>query len=584
MRVITYFSDRGRLSGPSRPALGHSRGFHGTATLAASEGAPQFGSAAIPADVDTVRVVNSGLPGDLASTVATAPSRSNPYDSLANNDLHMGGWEEWLSYAKLLECLENEVSELQLDLAKLIVEENFSLAAEVSSKIKNIKTQDEVATAVADLDSALRKEEYDLAALLRDQAALGMLGWWAGHGDEDAFGHLLYISTHFGRIVAEAFTAKDLARLVGWSNDDLAVPMKAHLEKEREKTGYLGGQPLFELLLRRCPDTGKLLQQVAALRIDSSCTADSSLIFENLADALTDDFEDTGFIGKVDDRTIEIAASQSLDHFLDKIDYQDQQVVTTTSVPIPFQRVPAWLEWEGRNVFTLNVDSDSSLLKDLNVKQVLTASGHSSLSPANGPDDLKDIEGSGSAFSPEKWTKVLKDVVGSAIEQTMTDGFGQIVGHQSSVSYRRLTQTFVQTDPLTGIFVGAFGPHGPEILQVSRLTKDGVEWVEGVKLTGDVNVPAGQVSFRAKVGRGERLPVYDAYPHDLGVVARYRGEGRVAREGFANPKWVDGELLQLSPNNPLTRGSDLGFVFAMDGLRRFLILFGRCNLSELRQM
>lgn len=55
----------------------------------------------------------------------------------------------------------------------------------------------------------------------------------------------------------------------------------------------------------------------------------------------------------------------------------------------------------------------------------------------------------------------------------------------------------------------------------------------GVKVTGDTNVPAGNVSFRARIGRKHRSSGWDAmYPPELDVQARYPGEGRVAHQGF----------------------------------------------------
>lgn len=116
----------------------------------------------------------------------------------------------------------------------------------------------------------------------------------------------------------------------------------------------------------------------------------------------------------------------------------------------------------------------------------------------------------------------------------------------------------ISSDPLSGLYVTASG-FDSEILSLQR--KFGqwredysseehrdlqfYEYVEAVKLTGDNLVPAGQVVFRAKVGKHCQLPHKGIIPRELGVVARYKGQRRIADPGFQNPRWVDGELLIL---------------------------------------
>ncbi|CAI5524816.1 unnamed protein product [Closterium sp. Naga37s-1] len=181
-----------------------------------------------------------------------------------------------------------------------------------------------------------------------------------------------------------------------------------------------------------------------------------------------------------------------------------------------------------------------------------------------------------------------------------------------TTAFTRIHAADASTDPFAGLYVGAYGPYTSEAIQVrrrfgtweepegeeqeSQAGKAGervggrkrqgeralvppFEYVEGVKLTGDFNVPAGKVSFRAKIRRHWQMPFRGVYPDELGVVARYPGQGQLAEPGFKNPRWVDGELLVFDGKGSRhTNGAELGFVFSLPE-RHFLILFNRLKLQ-----
>eukprot|EP00029_Vermamoeba_vermiformis_P001602 TRINITY_DN11796_c0_g1_i1.p1 TRINITY_DN11796_c0_g1~~TRINITY_DN11796_c0_g1_i1.p1 ORF type:complete len:245 (+),score=10.26 TRINITY_DN11796_c0_g1_i1:188-922(+) len=71
---------------------------------------------------------------------------------------------------------------------------------------------------------------------------------------------------------------------------------------------------------------------------------------------------------------------------------------------------------------------------------------------------------------------------------------------------------------LAGRWVGIYGPHGLEIIEVQFV--DGA--LVGIKVSGDPNVPSGEVTFEVE---------------STGVA-----RGRVAETGFVNPTWLPGRI------------------------------------------
>lgn len=289
------------------------------------------------------------------------------------------------------------------------------------------------------------------------------------------------------------------------------------------------------------------------------------------------------------------------------------------------QRVPANIEWSGRDAFTLIVAEDSKVAEDAKDKEetekvakegsveivdlseaevVEITQGESdtteekqqkendnsdSISNENENENTEAKE-SGKRPALSGQLDEIDSIVRSAMGQAIADGIGAsvnpgsldgVLGLSGRVNYTRLPLNEAPTDVFSGIYLGTFGPHGPEILQVARAMIENEEWVQGTKLTGDPNVPAGKVSFRARIGVQHRLSPSGAYPPEYGVQQRYKGQGRVAREGYSAAKWVDGELLTFSAANPMTRGAELGFVFNIDANRKYLLLFTKVKLDKI---
>nr|KYP63079.1 hypothetical protein KK1_017644 [Cajanus cajan] len=251
-------------------------------------------------------------------------------------------------------------------------------------------------------------------------------------------------------------------------------------------------------------------------------------------------------------------------------------------------RVPAKLETTGQGSFSLTIE------KEVN-QQVGHGKGKSSpdksaklrgqLSVDRVMSNLAKFIGRGKVPS-----KVLKDVGELvSLSPSRAQNHEQLSG---STIFSRI-EIPTSLDPLNGLYIGSLGLYSSEVIQLSCRyghwqEDDGAkkpsdfefyEYVEALKLTGDPYVPAGQVAFRAKVGKRYQLPHEGIIPKEFGLIARYKGQGRLAEPRFQNPRWVDGELVILDGNAYIKAGPIVGFVCWVPK-HPFLVFFNRLRLQQ----
>ncbi|KAJ0800977.1 putative protein EXECUTER [Helianthus annuus] len=248
-------------------------------------------------------------------------------------------------------------------------------------------------------------------------------------------------------------------------------------------------------------------------------------------------------------------------------------------------RVPAKLEKKNRSSFTFSIQKDEN-----------DQSGNAqSLSQKDAKiQGTRSIDTVMVNFAKYIGTgkipmKVLKDV-----NRLINLSLSQAQNRQplsGSTTFNRI-ELPSNRDPLNGLYVGAHGIYTSEVIHLKRKfgqwKEDGnmknfsnlefYEYVEAVKITGDPYVPAGQVAFRAKIGTKYQLPHRGIIPEEFGVIARYRGQGRLADPGFQNPRWVDGELVILD-GKYINGGPVVGFVYWAPE-SHFLVFFNQLSLQE----
>lgn len=108
---------------------------------------------------------------------------------------------------------------------------------------------------------------------------------------------------------------------------------------------------------------------------------------------------------------------------------------------------------------------------------------------------------------------------------------------------------------LEGLWIGKYGAHGYEMVNITYVG----DTLIATKVTGDKNVPRGEITFQIDLHPMPRNSSPMGQQHEqlapikltnkaarkwgTRELPRYSGLGRVAEEGFRNAQWMDGQLI-----------------------------------------
>ncbi|KAL6182418.1 hypothetical protein ACLB2K_043840 [Fragaria x ananassa] len=563
-------------------------------------------------------------------------------------------WNQWSRHFNEIEQAESFASVLKFQLEDAIEKEDFQEAVKLKMTIAEATRKDTVSKIMAQLKIAIEEERYHDASKLCRHTGSGLVGWWVGYpkDTDDPFGRLVRITPGVGRFVGRTYSPRQLVSASPGSplfeifvvkNADgtyvmqvvylqevkansTASPSKPekgsstpevqnatvvdvqknedNVESSDEKGLNIEGateegiKSVINFLKKKIPglkikvrnvDVAKEVMEdnnsVNRLMQENSENSESDENSEDEGDNLDEIQPDEVTLGESSDTTDD---EKDLDMklFIGEIVHNED-----TATKDEYVRRPAEIKDMERESFVLHIpgrslDHDTRESKASKIK--VAAQAAKSVSELM-PSDVAKAFWNSDKVSP-KVTKNMREIIRLAASQAYK---------RSTLSeyttFNRISTSGGDLDPFEGLYVGAFGPYGTEIVQLRRKyghwngsddkedsgDVEFFEYVEAVKLTGDLNVPAGQVTFRAKIGRGSRLSNRGMYPDELGVVASYKGQGRIAEIGFRNPKWVEGELLQLNAKGigPYAKGADLGFLYIVPE-QSFLVLFNRLKLPE----
>ncbi|KAI3913602.1 hypothetical protein MKW92_049315 [Papaver armeniacum] len=562
-------------------------------------------------------------------------------------------WDRWKKHFEDVEEQEKIVSVLKSQLNDAVNREEFEDAAELKVAIAAIAANDTVGKVITCLNRAVEEERYGDAALMRDNAGAGLIGWWAGISKTQSPRHL-----------ATAAPGVPLFEIFFTISDKGEYKQQAvYLKRGGQKSGYpplkfskspdpIGGlstlnkssEEKSDLSAATTEDAEEIEDRdndsdmsdevtgfpnilrdmipgvkVTVLKVTAPGKVDRDLISKVIEQIMEEEEEedeeedeeekDVELLDLDIDDEVKVEGNQDQDEIemnadsgviSDIISEERNELavkvvigglVQNLSSNTPSKallRVPARLDKSGRLSFSFTIEKDESELDaggrgKPSLDKMATLRG-----PVSIDNLMSDL--AKSVITKEKIPmKVLKDV-GEFINLTLNQAQNRQLLSGTTVFNR--IQIPASTDLLSGLYIGSHGLYTSEVIQLRRKfgqwqhdsgnknpqDLEFYEYVEALKLIGDSHVPAGQVAFRAKVGRQYQLPHKGIIPDEFGVVARYKGQGRLAEPGVKNPRWVDGELVVLD-GKFIKGGPVVGFVYWAPEYH-FLVFFHRLRLPE----
>ncbi|KAD6118969.1 hypothetical protein E3N88_10240 [Mikania micrantha] len=557
-------------------------------------------------------------------------------------------WNRWTRHFSEIELAERSVSLLQFQLEEAIEKEDFQEASKLKIAIAEATSKDSVAEIMSELKNAIHEERYHEASKLCKNTGSGLVGWWVGYSkdSDDPFGRLIRITPGVGRFVGKSYNPRQLVSaspgtplfeiFVVKEYDETYAMQVVFMQRAKasnlkatgpSSSSSMEGTPMTDIgnasvidvignedkpgkndeksinfegaaedgiksvinfLKDKIPELKikdlKVMKVDVEQVIEDNDTVNQLIQEDDEKSTSDEESEDENIdLGLNNDETLqEDGKNLEMKLFVGGVLHSRDDTPSKDE----FVRVPAEIEELEKDSFVLHVpvkshndnDSEESIASKVKIAAI-ASQGVSELMP---PDVAKALWSSDKVS--RKVSRDVREIVKFAVSQAK-----KREKLSEYTNFSRITTSRGDLDPFEGLYVGAFGPYGTEVVQLKRKygnwsgAKDVefFEYVEAVKVTGDLNVPAGQVTFRAKLAKGGHFSNRGMYPDELGVVASYKGQGRIAEFGFKNPKWVEGELLQLNGKGmgPYVKGADLGFLYVVPE-QSFLVLFNRLRLPE----